>query len=211
MVDFPKCRRTTWAEADGWADTIADRVLDAGRTPTTIVALTRGGWVPARLVADRLRVKRLVSLRAQHWGVTATPSGAAEITEGLSGPVRDEDVLIVDDITDTGQSLSLALDHVRSADAKRVETATCLHLTHSTFVPTYAAEEIPRDAWVWVVFPWNYWEDLATLARRAFDETHDVAGSAHLLEQRCGFHAPLDDVKAVLSGQRAPPSGTRTA
>jgi hypoxanthine phosphoribosyltransferase len=204
MVDFPKCRRTTWADADRWADTIAERVRSAGHHPTTIVALTRGGWVPARLVADRLKVKRLVSLRAQHWGVTATPSGAAEITEGLSGPVQDEEVLIVDDITDTGESLSLALDHVRSAGAKRIETATCLHLGHSTFVPTYAAEEIPRDAWVWVVFPWNYWEDLATLAQRAFDETHDVLESARLLEERCGLQAPLEDVKAVLGGSMAP-------
>lgn len=204
MVDFPACRVTTWAEADGWADAIAERVRAADRTPGTIVALTRGGWVPARLVADRLKVKRLVSLRAQHWGVTATPSGAAEITEGLSGPVDGHDVLIVDDITDTGQSLSLALDHVRAARARRVETATCLHLTHSTFVPTYTAEEIPRDAWVWVVFPWNYWEDLGTLAGRAFEETQDIAAAAALLAERCGLNVPFADVKAALRRVDAP-------
>ncbi len=117
------------------------------------MGLTRGGWVPARLLCDRLGVTRLVSLRAQHWGVTATRDGAAKVTEGLSGAVRGETVLAVDDITDTGESLLLALEHVRAAGPARLESATLLHIDHAKFVPTYFAETIPRDAWVWVVFP----------------------------------------------------------
>ncbi|HKV89645.1 MAG TPA: phosphoribosyltransferase, partial [Thermoplasmata archaeon] len=61
MADLPKCRRTSWAEADGWADRIDAQVRASGHVPETIVALTRGGWVPARLLADRLGVRRLVS------------------------------------------------------------------------------------------------------------------------------------------------------
>ena len=204
MADYPKCRRTTWSDADRWADAIADRIHQSGHLPETLVALTRGGWVPGRLIADRLKRKRLVSLRAQHWGVTATPSGRAEITEGLSGSVEGQDVLIIDDITDTGQSLELALAHVRDAGAKRVETATCLHITHSKFRPTYYAEEIDRDDWVWVVFPWNYWEDLATLGRRAFEETQDVHKAVRVLAERCGLEVPVSDLEQVLDGRRAP-------
>lgn len=205
MSDYPRCRSTTWADADRWADTIAERVRRSGHRPETIVALTRGGWVPARLLADRIGLKRLVSLRAQHWGVTATPSGRAELTEGLSGPVKGQDVLIVDDITDTGQSLKLAVDHVQAAGARRVETATCLHINHSEFVPTYFAEEIPRDAWVWVVFPWNYWEDLATLGRRALDETHDLASAAALLRERCGLSVEAGELGFALDGTAGRP------
>ena len=201
MTDYPRCRRTSWTDADRWANTIAERVRAADRLPQTIVALTRGGWVPARLLADRLGIKRLVSLRAQHWGVTATPSGQAELTEGLSGPVDGQEVLVVDDITDTGQSLELATTHVHDAGARRVESATCLHITHSKFVPTYYAEEIPREGWVWIVFPWNYWEDLATLGRRAFDESRDIAGAAQLLRERCGLEVPLSDLAYVLNGR----------
>jgi uncharacterized protein len=198
MTDYPRCRRTTWSDADGWADALAEKIRTSGRAPQTIVALTRGGWVPARLLADRLGIKRLVSLRAQHWGVTATPSGRAELTEGLSGPVTDLEVLVVDDITDTGQSLELATAHVREAGARRVESATCLHITHSTFVPTYYAEEIPREGWVWIVFPWNYWEDLATLGRRAFDEAKDLDGAVALLAEKCQLTVPRADLEFAL-------------
>ena len=201
MEELPRCRRTSWSDADRWADLLAGRVRGSGRVPETIVALTRGGWVPARLLADRLGVKRMVSLRAQHWGVTATPSGRAELTEGLSGPVRGQQVLVVDDITDTGESLALAVGHVAEAGAARVESATCLHITHSQFLPTYFAEEIPRESWVWVVFPWNYWEDLATLARRALAEAKEPAAAHRLLTERCGLAVSRPDFDAALDGR----------
>ena len=127
---FPRCRRTSWAEAERWAASVAEKVRAARHVPSTIVGLTRGGWVPARLLADQLGVHRLVSLRAQHWGVTATPSGKAVVSEGLSGPVRGETVLVVDDITDTGESLELATEEVRAAGAARTESASFLHIAH---------------------------------------------------------------------------------
>jgi hypoxanthine phosphoribosyltransferase len=194
MVDLPRCRSATWADVDRWADRLAAQVRSAHRVPDTLVGLTRGGWVPARLLSDRLGVKRVVSLRAQHWGVTATPDGVASLTEGLSGPVAGERVLVVDDITDTGESLHLALDHIRAAGPSQLESATFLHIPRSKVVPTYYAEEIPRDAWVWVVFPWNYWEDLVVLAQKAAAVAPGLAAIRATLRERCGLDVPAADL-----------------
>ncbi|MFZ0891566.1 MAG: phosphoribosyltransferase [Thermoplasmata archaeon] len=202
MPEFPQCRRTSWAEVDGWADRIAAQIRERGHVPDALVGLTRGGWVPARLLADRLGIKRMISLRLQHWGVTATPSGKAELTEGLSAPVTGLKILVVDDITDTGESLELATQHVTQSGAKRVESATCLHIAHSKFAPTYFAEEIPRDRWVWVVFPWNYWEDLTTLAGRASEVNSELSSIARTLEERCGLSIPIEDLQRL--AQRRP-------
>ncbi|MGA8663826.1 MAG: phosphoribosyltransferase [Thermoplasmata archaeon] len=196
-MDLPRCRLVSWSEADGWADAIERQVRAAGRLPETIVGLTRGGWVPARLLADRLGVRRIVSLRAQHWGITATPTGAASLTEGLSGPVKGERVLVVDDITDTGDSLRLAVENVLAAGARPVESAAFLHIGHSKFLPTYFGEEIPRDHWVWVVFPWNYWEDLATLARKAADVTPGLEAVRSTLREKTGLDVPLAHLQRV--------------
>lgn len=198
MVELPKCRRVGWPEVEAWADTLAERIRQAGRIPSTLVGLTRGGWVPARLLSDRLGIRRIVSLRAQHWGVTATRDGKAVLSEGLSGPVDAESVLVVDDITDTGESLQLAADHVREARPARLETAAFLHINHSKFLPTYFAEEIARDAWVWVVFPWNYWEDLASLATRAAEVAPGVEAVHATLRERCGLAVPPEDLERVL-------------
>lgn len=211
MADLPRCRAASWAEVERWADGVAAKVRAAGRTPGTIVGLSRGGWVPARLIADRLGVHRLVSVRAQHWGVTASRDGAARLSEGLSGSVAGEHVLVVDDITDTGESLRLASEHVAAAKPATLETAAFVHIAHSVFVPTYYAEEIPRDAWVWVVFPWNYWEDLASLSARAAQPGDAPEAVARFLKERCGWDVAARDVRRVWptrssEGARAPPA-----
>jgi hypoxanthine phosphoribosyltransferase len=199
MAELPKCRLATWSEVDRWADKVAEAIREAERVPETIVALTRGGWVPARMFADRLGVKRLVALRAQHWGVTATKSGKAELTEGFSASIENQNVLLTDDITDTGESLALAREHLLQKRANRLESAVFLHITHSQFVPDYYAEEIPRDAWVWVVFPWNYWEDLRALVGRAQGAgATKPAEIQRLLLERSNLGVSVDHVEYVL-------------
>ena len=203
MADLPRCRRATWADIDRWADTVADGVREADAVPETIVGLTRGGWVPGRLLCDRLGVHRLVSLRAQHWGITATRTGAAALTEGLSGPVRGRTVLVVDDITDTGDSLALAVDHVRARRPSRLESAALLHITGARHVPTYYGEEIARSRWTWVVFPWNYWEDLVALSARAAPEGTAPPKVRLELKRRAGLDVPLRDLERVAAWKRA--------
>ncbi|MCI4364264.1 MAG: phosphoribosyltransferase [Thermoplasmata archaeon] len=199
MAEYPRCRLTTWSELEGWVERIAKEIRRRDRVPDTFVALTRGGWVPARLLADRLGVKRLLALRAQHWGLTATPTGAAELADRLTTPIDGATVLLVDDITDTGDSLRLAARHIEELRPKSLESAACLHIGHSTFRPTYIGEEIPRDAWVWVVFPWNYWEDLRALSGKALAEGGDAAGVRKILGERCGLDVPEADVARALA------------
>ena len=175
------------------------KVRAAGRVPEAIVGLTRGGWVPARMIADHLGVKRLLALQTAHWGVTATKDGHAALTERLSGSVDRATVLVVDDITDTGESLALAVEHIRTdGRPSRLESATCLHIAHSKFAPTYFAEEVPADHWVWVVFPWTYWEDLRALASKALPEGKSTAGVTRLLREKCHLPVPPVDVERAL-------------
>jgi uncharacterized protein len=199
VTDLPTCRLASWTDLDGWTGTVAAKVRAAGRVPEVIVGLTRGGWVPARLVADHLGVKRLLALQTAHWGVTATKDGHAALTERLSGSVEGAAVLVVDDITDTGESLALAVEHIRAEGRpSRLETASCLHITHSKFVPTYFAEEVPADRWVWVVFPWTYWEDLRALATKALPDGKTTAGVTRLLREKCHLAVPPADVERAL-------------
>ena len=172
-------------------------VLAADAVPQTIVGLTRGGWVPARSCADLLGVQAPRLAARPALGSDGDPGRGGRAHRGDSGSVDDQNVLIVDDITDTGESLELARQHVIAARASRLETATFLHISHSKFVPTYYAEEIPRDSWVWIVFPWNYWEDLRSLAARAAAETPGLDAVRRTLSERCGLVVSREDLIVV--------------
>ena len=69
-------------------------------------------------------------------------------------------VLVVDDITDTGESMGIAVDYIQSLNPAEIKTATLRHITNSKFTPDYFAEEI---IWRWVIFPWNLTEDMCNI------------------------------------------------
>lgn len=158
-----KCKLVTYDEINKWTTDVAEKVEGSGCRPTVIVGLTRGGWVPARLLCDYLGVKKLYAIKTEHWGVTANPDGKALLTQELNVSIEGEDVLLVDDITDTGESLTLARAHLLRMQPKSLRSATLLHITHSRAVPDYYSVRVPKENWTWFIFPWNVNEDLRTL------------------------------------------------
>jgi hypoxanthine phosphoribosyltransferase len=142
------------------ARNVSEKINSSGFKPDLIVGLARGGWVLARVLCDLVGVKDLVSLKVEHWGVTATPDGNAKLGHDLNVDLSGKKVLVVDDITDTGDSMQVAVEYIRSLDPSEVKTATLQHIRDSKFKSDFIGEEID---WVWVVFPWNFTEDMCTI------------------------------------------------
>ncbi len=164
-----RCRLVSWKDIERWSKDIVKKVTESGYEPEIVIGLARGGLVPARLISDYLNIKDLYAVKTEHWGVTATPDGKAKLAQGLQVDISGKRVLVVDDITDTGQSLKLAVEHIAVHKPKEIRSATLLHITHSKYVPHYYSEEVPEDNWTWFIFPWNVYEDLRNLVRQAIE------------------------------------------
>lgn len=152
-----------WQEIHDIAKDTSDKIKKSGFYPDIIVAISRGGLVPGRLFGDFLHIKDIISLKADHWGITATKDGEARISYGLSTDLTGKRVLLVDDITDTGKSMELARSHVNEFNPKELKTATLYHIKESKYIPDFYSEEID---WVWVIFPWNYREDMVNIIKK---------------------------------------------
>jgi hypoxanthine phosphoribosyltransferase len=174
-VESFRCKLVSFDEIAKWTADVAKQIEDAGPKPTVIIGLTRGGWVPARMLCDSLGVKKLYAIKTEHWGVTANPDGKALLTQELNTTIANEEVVVIDDITDTGESLTLAMDHLAKLRPRSVRSATLLHITHSKFTPDYYSVEVPKERWTWFIFPWNVHEDLRTLLPKTLYEPKDVA------------------------------------
>jgi hypoxanthine phosphoribosyltransferase len=68
---------------------------------------------------------------------------------------------VVDDIADTGGSIERAHEYVLERDPAAVRTATLQLLATSDFEPDFVGERL--EEWTWVVYPWNFIEDLIDL------------------------------------------------
>ncbi len=149
-----------------YAHQTAAKIKESDFQPDVIVGIARGGWIHARIQCDLLGVKELFSVKIDHWGVTATKDGKAKLTCPLTGDVTGKKVLVVDDITDTGESLTMAVEHVKECGPAEVRSATLMHIAGSKFVPDFYGVEV---TWAWEIFPWNFYEDLTALIKKIFE------------------------------------------
>lgn len=156
--DPKPCELRSWQNIFSLSIGAGKRIRENDVDPDCIVGIARGGWVPARNLCDFLDVTELYSMKIEHWGKAATPSGDAEIVSGLNVDLSGKDVLLVDDLTDTGETMEKAVEHVRDREPQSVHTASLIHMESSEFDPDFHSEFL--DEWVWIVFPWNVTEDL---------------------------------------------------
>lgn len=164
---FP-CQLISWDEAYRLSRKLACKIKSSGFYPDLIIAIGRGGYVPARIVSDFLLHSLLTSIKVEHWDNAACKRPEAAVRFPLAIDVRGQKILIVDDVTDTGDTLRVTVDYVRSLDAGEIRTAVMQHKTVSPMVPDFYAEVIAD--WRWVIYPWAAHEDLVGFAERVLSD-----------------------------------------
>ncbi len=160
-----KCSMLSWDRAYSLAKKVATSIINDGYVPDHIIGIARGGWVPSMMLSDLLGVKDLLSIRIEHWSATGAKDDKAVLKYPLQGDISGEKVLLVDDLTDTGDSMLVALEHLKSRRPGEIKTAVLIHKTQSKYKPNYYALE--KDKWSWIILPWNLNEDLTNLVKKA--------------------------------------------
>src|SRR6056297_2655760 len=189
MGDLPEefnCTITNWDYIYGLCRDVSDEVKQSEFEPDVIVALARGGWFAGRCICDFLGLDDLTSLKMEHYVGTAQKSGEPEVRYPMpEGSVAGKDVLVIDDIADTGGSIKRAHEYVHEREPGEVRTATLQLLGTSEFEPDYVGESL--EEWAWVVYPWNFIEDMIDLVSgvmaKADEETFEESDIRHYLAE----------------------------
>lgn len=159
-----KCEIVSFKKVYEMVKTASEQVKASGYTPTTIIGLARGGWIPARLMCDFLGITDLISLKVEHWLQTGKTKNKATIRYPLNADLKKKKLLVVDDITDTGKSLITSIEYLKKFNPEHIKVATMQRLSQSKYKPDYFTEDV--EAWTWFIYPWNWIEDTSTLITR---------------------------------------------
>ncbi|WP_435128269.1 phosphoribosyltransferase [Halobaculum sp. D14] len=175
MSDLPDdfdCTVTNWEYIYDLCRQVSNDVKAAEFEPDVVVALARGGWFAGRCICDFLGLNDLTSLKMEHYVGAAQQSGEPTVRYPMpEGSVQDKDVLIIDDIADTGGSIKRAQEYVEERGAGDIRTATLQLLQTSEFDPDYVGEQL--EEWTWVVYPWNFIEDMVDLISGVMERADD--------------------------------------
>jgi xanthine phosphoribosyltransferase len=148
----PKAFPVSWDQFHRDARALAWRL--AGEGPfEAIVCITRGGLVPAAIVARELgvRVIETVCVASYHdydtQGALQVLKAVAPAVLGL-GDGQGRGVLVIDDLTDTGKTAKVVRDILPNAHFATVYAKPAGRPMVHTFVT-----EVSQDTWIY--FPWD--------------------------------------------------------
>ena len=134
-----------------------EKITEDGFYPDVIVGIARGGWIPARLLADFYGNRRTANIKIEFYDNTTKATDDPIITQEISENVEDKIVLVVDDVADSGKSLVAAVNHIKQMKPSELRTATLYYKKHSIIKPDYYIKETQA----WIVYPWEYGEFVA--------------------------------------------------
>jgi len=160
-ADHPAAHVLTWDDIAATAEAMAAKVLADG-VPDVVVAVLRGGVIPAVLLSHQLGVRTVRTVEIIHTttdGVNAEKTVHPQVINPASlGRLVGADVLIVDDIAGSGDTGECAADLVSAAGAARIRTAVCVVNTgnwHRTQPPEQELTYVGATVTGWVTFPWE--------------------------------------------------------
>ncbi|GAA4175726.1 phosphoribosyltransferase [Phytohabitans flavus] len=137
----------SWEQACLLADDLATQVTKGDCQLNFIVAIARGGFVPARLLSARLDVARLASIGIRYIDDSRTRREFYSFPHPVG---NDHRILLVEDVLETGQSLLDARDRLVEAGA-RVWTAAYFYQSRSAVPPDFSLGVRDEP----VMFPWD--------------------------------------------------------
>ena len=152
----------TWNQIYNMLLGLAEKIRRDRFKPDIIVGVSRGGWPPARVLSDLLDNPNLANVRAEFYLGVAETKGEPTLTQPVSVSVSRKNVLVVDEVADTGKSLKLVKEHIIEQGAVEVKIATVYYKPWSIVKPDYYEKETSR----WVVFPWEIKETIRKLVKK---------------------------------------------
>ena len=159
----------SWNQIYSLLQKLAKQIQESDFKPDVIVGVSRGGWIPARVLSDLLENKNLASVATEFYEDIAKTKQKPTITQPVSVSVKNKKVLVVDDLADTGESLKLVYSHLKEKGASEVRVAVIYYKPWSVTVPHYFQKTSNR----WIVFPWEHKETVTKVVNKT--ENFEVA------------------------------------
>ncbi|HYM50784.1 MAG TPA: phosphoribosyltransferase [Candidatus Limnocylindrales bacterium] len=142
----------SWAEFGSASRALARLVEQSGYEPDIILAVARGGLLPAAAVAYALDVKNLFTMNVEFYtGVDERLDFPVMLPPLLDAvDLKGARVLVADDVADTGATLKL----VKEFCAEHVHDVRCAVLYEKPR-SIVSCEYVWRRTDQWIDFPWS--------------------------------------------------------
>lgn len=139
-----------WTKVDEAIWTLMDEIWKEFK-PDIIVGVARGGLIPAVRLSHITDDTLMRVVDVKFYTDIEKRAEKPLITVPLNENIENYNVLIVDDVADTGKTLLEVKKHVLSLKAKNIKIAVIAKKPQSIIDPDYYVFETEK----WIIFPWE--------------------------------------------------------
>jgi hypoxanthine phosphoribosyltransferase len=164
----------TWSQIYDMLLSQTQKIQNQNYKPEIIIAVAKGGLIPARTLTDLLEIQELGYIHIEFYKDINKTRQEPTLKQNLTIQVLGKKTLLVDDIADTGRSLNLAKTYLQQQGACQIKTATLYKKPQSSTTPDFYEKQTAS----WVVFPWDTKETLRKIIQRQHGKrrlNHEVA------------------------------------
>ena len=157
-------------------------IMESKYTFDTVIAIARGGFPVARFICDFLNIHHLGAIQIKHYKAGATELEKMQIIAPVNTVVNGKNILLIDDVNDTGKTLIAAYEHIQAMHPALLKTAVIHEKPNTLSKVDFVAEKISE--WKWLIYQWAVTEDvLAFLYKDNMLEENEEVALSHLAEK----------------------------
>ncbi len=152
----------SWSDLNQLSFVIAKQIYEQEQKYDRIITLAKGGWPLTRSLVDFLQIDKVASIGVKFYQGINQRLEKPEIYQDIPVSIRGENILLFDDVADTGLSLKFTQDYLLTRGAETVATASLLYKPHSEIKPDFFGAETSA----WIIFPYDVVEMINVLGNK---------------------------------------------
>lgn len=151
----------TWKQMGEMTVALAEKIKKENIKFDRLIAIAGGGLGWAKQLQDLLQIPRLSSIEVKYYlGINKTKNNPT-LTQPLSISVKNEKILLYDDVVDSGETIKFAKEYLTKSGTKSIYTATHFLKPHTETKPDFSVHKTN----VWIIFPHDTLEMIGLLKK----------------------------------------------
>jgi hypoxanthine phosphoribosyltransferase len=203
LISELKFEVPSWNQIYDMLIELSQKIRGCGFNPEVIVGISRGGWLPSRILSDLLENPYIASVTAEFYVGVYETNCEPRLTQPIPISVFDKKILLVDDVADSGRSAMLIRDYLCREGVKELKILTLYYKPWSRLAPDFYSKETSD----WIVFPWEIKETLRKLQKKCTETNEPFKNAVSKLTEAGVNKELIEHLLSELSEHKNPRGG----
>ncbi|HEX8965512.1 MAG TPA: phosphoribosyltransferase family protein [Patescibacteria group bacterium] len=139
--------KISWEQLEKDTFSLAEKIN--GTPVDEIISISRGGMVVSRILSDVLQLP--ISHIAIESYADLQQNKEPVVTQVSSKEFKQETILLVDELADSGKTFLRALSYLKELPIKKVYTAAPYYKSHTVYIPDFFVKKLDS----WIILPYE--------------------------------------------------------